>query len=429
MTERTTTAVIHVETYRTDRDLFRDAQSRLQEAIELAKAIDLEVVFERVIQLKKIDSGLLIGKGHIDEIRQAIEDQEITLLIVNHQLSPIQQRNLERKLNIKVIDRTALILEIFGERAATREGRLQVDAAALKYQKSRLVRSWTHLERQRGGRGFLGGPGETQIEADRRAIDTQIQAIEARLDQVKRTRGLHRANRKRNAIPVVALVGYTNAGKSTLFNRLSNADVMAQDMLFATLDPVMRNVALPSGREIVLSDTVGFISDLPTELIAAFRATLEEVEFADIILHVRDASSNEQASQAKDVWKILNSLGISVDGGTPKVIEVLNKIDLVNDREWLHDQYDTIKISAITGEGIDGLLDKIEHELSGAGTEAELRLTFNNGAERAWLHQNKLVEQETSCEDGVVIRVKWTEEMRQRYEHRFGSIQGDQQNG
>nr|WP_244530634.1 GTPase HflX [Salaquimonas pukyongi] len=351
----------------------RSAASRLEEARGLAEAIRLVVAEAGVIALKTIKPATLMGTGKVEEIAGIIKAGEIGLAIVDHALSPIQQRNLEKAWNCKVLDRTGLILEIFGDRARTREGRLQVDLAHLNYQKGRLVRQWTHLERQRGGAGFMGGPGETQIEADRREIQAKIIKLENELEKVRRTRELHRAGRKRRPHPVVALVGYTNAGKSTLFNRLTGSKVLAKDMLFATLDPTLRQLTLPGGTEVIVSDTVGFISDLPTHLIAAFRATLEEVVEADVILHVRDIADPENAAQAEDVYAILSDLGIGEEG-RQGVVEVLNKIDLLpaealaGIRDTMQEQA-TIAVSAVTGEGIEALLERIEAAI---GSDARL---------------------------------------------------------
>lgn len=343
-------------------------EARLDEAVSLTAAIDLNVVYDEAIALREIKANAYLGKGTIERLEPIIRENEVEVVIIACTLSPLQQRNLEKYWNTKVIDKTALILEIFGQRARTREGVLQVELAHLTYTRSRLVRSWTHLERQRGGAGFLGGPGETQIELDRRLIDDDILKIKKELAEVKKTRELHRKARRRIPYPIVALVGYTNAGKSTLFNKLSQSDVFAKDMLFATLDPTMRHVRLPNGTEIILSDTVGFISDLPTELVMAFRATLEEVLEADIIVHVRDYSHPDTLAQKQDVEYVLSDLGVKdkVDTG---LIEVLNKIDLLDtdeqyriynqkqrhDKEW--------PISAKTGEGIHNFLCRIEHEL------------------------------------------------------------------
>lgn len=384
----------------------RTVGARLEEAVGLAQAIDLEVVDALPAPMSEIRPATLIGKGKVDEILAVCEGAEVELVICDGQLSPVQQRNLEKAWNVKVLDRTGLILEIFGERARTAEGRLQVELAHLSYQKGRLVRSWTHLERQRGGFGFLGGPGETQIEADRRAIGDRIAKLKRELEDVKRTRSLHRDARNRVPFPVVALVGYTNAGKSTLFNRLTRADVLAKDQLFATLDPTMRGVTLPSRRKIILSDTVGFISDLPTQLVAAFRATLEEVIEADVLLHVRDISHPDTEAQKQDVNAVLTELGVALEA-QENMIEVWNKVDLLpeEERSLLAGRSPTTRqsaVSAITGEGIDALLERIDRALSRNFVDATLSLDATDGAGLAWAYANGDVVKRLDAEDGSV---------------------------
>ena len=393
-------------------DQKRDASSALEEAVSLAAALpDLEVVGSDVVRLQKIQPGKLFGSGKIEELKARLKAEEIELVLIDGPVTPVQQRNLEKEWKVKLLDRTGLILEIFSDRARTREGVLQVEMAALSYQRTRLVRAWTHLERQRGGLGFVGGPGETQIEADRRAIDDQLVRLRRQLAKVIKTRELHRGARAKVPYPIVALVGYTNAGKSTLFNRVTGADVLAKDMLFATLDPTMRRLELEDGPEVILSDTVGFISDLPTELVAAFRATLEEVLAADIILHVRDISHVETENQAEDVHTILGQLGVSDD--IPQ-LEVWNKIDLLekDDIDAMHAKAarseDIFSISAITGEGIDLLLAEVTKRLQGDVTVETLSLPFSAGKERAWLFAENIVETENQTDDGFDITVKWT---------------------
>ncbi len=390
----------------------RAAKPALDEAVALAAALpDLEVIGANIVPLPRAQPGLLFGSGKIAELKQTFSENKIELVLVDGPVTPVQQRNLEREWKVKLLDRTGLILEIFSDRAATREGVLQVEMAALSYQRTRLVRAWTHLERQRGGLGFVGGPGETQIEADRRAIDTQLVRLRRQLDKVIKTRGLHRAARAKVPYPIVALVGYTNAGKSTLFNRLTGAEVMAKDMLFATLDPTMRRVQLPDGPEVILSDTVGFVSDLPTELVAAFRATREEVLGADLIVHVRDISHPETAAQAAEVDSILSSLGVEQD--RPQ-IEVWNKLDRLPEEERsallarAERGAGVFAISALTGEGLELLLQEIAVQLRGARHEAQLHLKFEDGRKRAWLFDQDVVREETQTEDGFDLTVLWT---------------------
>ena len=375
----------------------RDSEAKLEEAVGLARAIDLDVRLAHVAPLRRVTPATLLGKGVVERIKIAVEEQGIGLVVVDDRLTPVQQRNLEKAWQAKVIDRTGLILEIFGARARTHEGRLQVELAALDYQRGRLVRSWTHLERQRGGFGFLGGPGESQIEIDRRLIGERIVRIKRDLEGVRKTRAVNRAGRKKARLPTVALVGYTNAGKSTLFNRLSGAGVMAKDLLFATLDPTMRSIKLSNGKDCVISDTVGFVSDLPTHLVAAFRATLEEVIEADLIVHVRDISHPETEQQRGDVEEVLRDLGAFDEGAGRPLIEALNKIDaLAPDARWtLENRTATgaerarqYPVSALTGDGVDQLLDAVAAFLSAAGEAREVSVPLSDGATLAWLYRH-----------------------------------------
>lgn len=391
----------------------------LAEAVSLAQALPgMQVLGAEVVRLPRMQPGMLFGSGKVEEFKTLFKALEIDLVLVDGPVTPVQQRNLEKEWGVKLLDRTGLILEIFADRARTREGVLQVELAALSYQRTRLVRAWTHLERQRGGFGFVGGPGETQIESDRRAIDDQVIRLKRQLDRVVKTRELHRAARRKVPFPLVALVGYTNAGKSTLFNRMTGAEVLAKDMLFATLDPTMRGIVLPSGRKIIASDTVGFISDLPTQLVAAFRATLEEVLEADLILHVRDISHPETAEQSADVNDILTSLGVKK---TVPLLEVWNKLDLVDPSQHealavqAGNRAGVYPVSALTGEGVAALLDAISQAFDEEKTERLLTLGFAEGKRRAWLHGEGVVLSEEQTEDGWQIDVLWTARQEKRY--------------
>ena len=408
----------------------RPPEARLEEAVGLAEALDLDIVAFAAELVRQPRPATLFGTGKLDDLKEIVTESEVELVIVDGTLTPVQQRNLETALKAKVLDRTGMILEIFGERAGTAEGVLQVEHAHLSYQKSRLVRSWTHLERQRGGLGFVGGPGETQIEADRRMIDERLVRIERKLDKVVRTRTLHRQKRKKAPLPIVALVGYTNAGKSTLFNRITGSQVMAKDMLFATLDPTMRSVDLPNGRQGIFSDTVGFISDLPTQLIAAFRATLEEVLEADLIVHVRDVVNEETEAQAADVVTVLRELGVS-DAMLDGAIDVYNKIDLLGDearQAWENEaarRERTISVSAQTGQGIDALLDLIAETLASAETVARIDLPLSDGAALAWLYGTADVRDANAEDDIMSVIVSISEADAQRFTKKFGYELGD----
>ncbi|MGD9804570.1 MAG: GTPase HflX [Hyphomicrobiaceae bacterium] len=402
-------------------------EDRLEEAVGLAQAIDLDIADGLVVPVANPRPATLFGSGKVEEIRSLIEAEHCGLVIIDHAVTPIQQRNLERAWNAKVLDRTGLILEIFGRRARTREGRLQVELAHLTYQKSRLVRSWTHLERQRGGAGFLGGPGETQLELDRRIIEDRIDSLKQELETVVRTRELHRSGRRRVPYPVTAIVGYTNAGKSTLFNRVTGAGVLAKDQVFATLDPTMRELRLPSGRRIILSDTVGFISDLPTTLVAAFRATLEEVIEADLILHVRDISHAESDAQAGDVAAVLSELGVTVDGPSAHILEVWNKIDRLSPdqrEEATHaaarNASPPVLVSAVTGEGIADLLTAIDSRLAASDAIVEVIVRPEDGQLLAWLYENADVVTREADDAGVAhVTVRVPAEARHRLDQQL----------
>ena len=413
--ERMRALIVHPElpiTQKSQSERRRSSQAMVEEICSLTRAIDLDIIGVETFNVTKVQAGYLLGKGQCDIIAEICENDEPDIVVVNHVLSPVQQRNLEKAFKAKVIDRAGLILEIFGARAQTKEGRLQVDLAALEYQKSRLVRSWTHLERQRGGAGFMGGPGERQIELDRRIISDKITKLKKELETVKRTRELGRKARARVPFPVVALVGYTNAGKSTLFNKLTNSEVFAQDLLFATLDPTLRKLELPNGLQVILSDTVGFISELPTHLIAAFRATLEETLHADVILHVCDVAGDDFEAQYQDVIDILEDLDIKYESDE-RVLEVYNKIDAIEDADTLNDlkrksKYDEriIPISAISGAGVDELLARLEKLVAASYHEIECDIPYADGRALAWLYDHGDVLKREDTEKGIYIAVR-----------------------
>lgn len=398
----------------------------LEEACGLTAAINLEICGSETLGLNQVHAGSFLGKGSRERLADTIKELEAGLLVMNSSLSPVQQRNLEKELNCKVIDRTGLILEIFGARAQTKEGRIQVDLAQLQYQRSRLVRSWTHLERQRGGAGFMGGPGERQIELDRRIIDDKITALKKDLEKVRKTRALGREARQKVPFPVVALVGYTNAGKSTLFNYITKANVFAEDLLFATLDPTMRQVELPSGQKVILSDTVGFISDLPTQLVEAFKATLEQIQYADVILHVRDLAQDNFESHREDVIQIMKDLGIDYDEDD-RILEVLNKVDIC-DPERLSDvsrfeRDNTVCVSAYTGEGVEELLTKIENVLTKGWVRCAYHMPVHDGKALAWLYEHASVhdseESDDKYQDGRIVYVTIDPSKRAKFERLF----------
>ncbi len=402
----------------------RSLESEIEEAEGLAHAISLDVLETRAAKIYEIAAGTLFGKGACESLGKDIEELEPTVVIVNFNLSPVQQRNLEKLWNVKVIDRTGLILEIFGERAQTKEGKIQVDLAALNYQRSRLVKSWTHLERQRAGGGFLGGPGETQLELDRRMIDEKINRLKKQLIEVRRTRDLGRQNREKVPFPVVALVGYTNAGKSTLFNTLTGADVFAEDLRFATLDPTLRRLKLPNGQMVIFSDTVGFIADLPTHLVEAFRATLEQVQYADVILHVRDISSEDTESQREDVIKVLTDLGIDY-AADPRIIEVLNKTDMVEDfRPRIYRDFHgaQIGVSALRKKNLPALLEAVEDIVSVNRVSVKISLNAGQGKALSWLYANAEIVQKKAREDKLTLTVAIEPAELEKFKSRFPEL-------
>ena len=426
MSDKETGAWVLHPDIRTDKSR-RSAHDALTEAIALANALPgLKVMGNMIVRLPRVHPGKLFGKGKIAELFEVFKDSEVSLVLIDGHVSPVQQRNLEKDWGVKILDRTGLILEIFSDRARTREGVLQVEMAALSYQRTRLVRAWTHLERQRGGLGFVGGPGETQVESDRRAIDIQLVRLQKQLDKVGKTRELHRSARAKVPYPIVAFVGYTNAGKSTLFNYMTGAQVFAKDMLFATLDPTMRAIKLPDGMDVIVSDTVGFISELPTELVAAFRATLEEVTAADLVVHIRDISHPETVEQAKDVELILESLGL-----TQHILrfEVWNKIDLLDADEIksitnsVKRSDDVFMVSALNGVGIPELLNSLSLMLTPDKMATEIKLKFSEGRARAWLFEQDAVTSEMQTTDGFVLKVLWTDRQKKEFSDQYYPLQ------
>lgn len=423
--------IIHPDIFKktSEHVIERNIGEVIEEAEGLARAIELDVIHTETIKVSKIQAGSFLGTGQRENVKALIDHYDPDIVIFNGTLSPIQQRNLEREWKAKVIDRTALILEIFGARAQTKEGRLQVDLAALEYQKSRLVRSWTHLERQRGGAGFMGGPGETQIEIDRRLINNRITKLKKELETVKRTRDLGRLARERVPFPIIALVGYTNAGKSTLFNYLTNADVFAEDLPFATLDPTMRQIILPQGQKAILSDTVGFIADLPTQLVAAFRSTLEQVNYADVILHVIDVAREDYDAQRQNVIAILKELGVEYDED-PRIIEVLNKVDAIEQGDEpsivikaRRKDNNLYSASAITGEGLPKLLDAASDILNAQSSLVDLALPYSEGKALSWLHEHGHITAKTQQQDYVAVSVQLSDTLYQKFFAQFPHLQ------